>query len=572
MANKIAAGEVVQRPSSALKEMLENSIDSGSDEIKVIIKNAGKTLIQVIDNGSGMSNTDVLKCIERHATSKIRCSDDLFNIKSMGFRGEAMASIAAISQMEIISKTHDDELGTKLIVEGGEIKKTEEEATSNGTSIKVKNLFYNVPARRNFLKSDAIEMRHLQEEFYRIALANPNIKMQFFNHDVEKLHLQKNNFRKRIVEIFGKNKNELLVPVNESTSLVSINGYIGKPESSKKVRGEQYFFVNSRFIKSYFLNNAIKKAYEEIIPDNYFPSYFINLKVNPKKIDINIHPTKTEIKFEDEKEIYSILRSCVKKSLGIHNITPSIDFNQELSLDLNFFNSSNKDITEPKIKVDKNYNPFDTSAVNSKTNNLIENSINDQTELLKFDIENKNDIFFQINQQYIVCSNLKEILLIHQRRAHKRILFEYFKKCKQKNSNPSQKLLFPKDIELNNINMEIINEIKDFLEKVGFEFQLKKHKMKIISIPPECQEENLTYVIENLINQSRENVDLKMNQTEKLSKNLATSLAISNIKKLNMDEMISLKNELFKCEVATHCPSGKKILINLNTKDLEKYF
>ena len=242
MANKIAAGEVVQRPSSALKEMLENSIDSGSDEIKVIIKNAGKTLIQVIDNGSGMSNSDVLKNVLKDMRlQKIRCSDDLFNIKSMGFRGEAMASIAAISQMEIISKTHDDELGTKLIVEGGEIKKTEEEATSNGTSIKVKNLFYNVPARRNFLKSDAIEMRHLQEEFYRIALANPNIKMQFFNHVVEKLHLQKNNFRKRIVEIFGKNKNELLVPVNESTSLVSINGYIGKPESSKKLEENNIF-------------------------------------------------------------------------------------------------------------------------------------------------------------------------------------------------------------------------------------------------------------------------------------------------------------------------------------------
>ena len=326
VANQIAAGEVIQRPSSALKEMLENALDAGGTEIKVFIKDAGRTMLQVIDNGCGMSKNDMKMCFERHATSKIKNANDLFNIQTMGFRGEAMASIAAIAHVEVKSKLTDTELGSQLTIQGSKIKNHEDCVTANGSSIKVKNLFYNVPARRNFLKSDRVEMRHITEEFIRVALANPKVMMQISHNNNKLFHLTESNFRKRIVGILGEKKNETLVPVSEETSVVNISGFIGKPEAAKKTRGEQYFFVNKRFIKDHYLNHAVMKAFEEVIPQNYFPSYFINLDINTELIDINIHPTKTEIKFEDEKAIYAIIRSTVKRSLGTYNIAPFTKF------------------------------------------------------------------------------------------------------------------------------------------------------------------------------------------------------------------------------------------------------
>ena len=371
IANQIAAGEVIQRPASAVKEMLENALDSGATSIKLLIKDAGKTLIQVIDNGCGMSEKDATISFERHATSKISKTEDLFNIQTMGFRGEAMASMAAISHIELITKLPDEELGTKILIEGSEIKKQEKYVCPNGTSIKIKNLFYNVPARRKFLKSDKIESKHIVEQFTRIALANPELKWSLFIDDKEYFRLEISNFRQRIVNIIGNRTNEKLVPVIEKTNLVNINGYIGKPEFSKKTRGEQYFFVNGRFIKSHYLHHAISRAFKDLIVEGYHPTYFLNLNIDPKQLDINIHPTKTEIKFEDEQSIYAIIRSTIKKSLGQYNIAPTIDFNTEPAF---VFppNSENRNINEPTIKVNTNYNPFvsDTKEEIQKTREI----------------------------------------------------------------------------------------------------------------------------------------------------------------------------------------------------------
>ena len=571
VANQIAAGEVIQRPSSAVKEMLENALDAGSTEIKLFIKDAGKTLLQVVDNGSGMSKADLKMCFERHATSKIKSADDLFNIQSMGFRGEAMASIAAIAHVEVTSKLTDKELGTHLIIEGSKITTHEDCASLNGTSMKVKNLFYNVPARRNFLKSDQVEMRHIVEEFTRIALANPKVKMQLFHNNSELFHLPSSNLRQRIVNIIGDKKNETLVPIEEETTLVKITGFVGKPEAAKRTRGEQYFFVNKRFIKSQYLHHAVSKAFEEVIPYNYFPSYFINLNINPKLIDINIHPTKTEIKFEDENAIYAIIRATVKRSLGAYNIAPSLDFSQELSFDLDFSNKEPKTLRQPTIKVDSTYNPFEKKS-EYKLDAAIEKEWKQPTLSEEFDSNNELNELSQIGNHFIAVPNENGLLLIHQRRAHKRILFEYFKNILSQQKGQSQQLLFPNEINLNNTELEFIVSMQKELNAVGFIFEFKDSTLVISGIPPECQEENLHGIIENLIEQAKNSEQLNINQKDNLAKSLATSLAISEFKKLADEEMKSLKNELLKCKSPSVCPSGKRTMINLKTADLEKYF
>ena len=571
VANQIAAGEVIQRPSSAVKEMLENALDAGSTEIKLFIKDAGKTLLQVVDNGSGMSKADLKMCFERHATSKIKSADDLFNIKSMGFRGEAMASIAAIAHVEVTSKLTDKELGTHLIIEGSKITTHEDCASSNGTSMKVKNLFYNVPARRNFLKSDQVEMRHIVEEFTRIALANPKVKMQLFHNNSELFHLPSSNLRQRIVNIIGDKKNETLVPIEEETTLVKITGFVGKPEAAKRTRGEQYFFVNKRFIKSQYLHHAVSKAFEEVIPYNYFPSYFINLSIDPKLIDINIHPTKTEIKFEDENAIYAIIRATVKRSLGAYNIAPSLDFSQELSFDLDFSNKEPKTLRQPTIKVDSTYNPFEKKS-EYKLETVIEKEWKQPTLSEEFDSNNELNELSQIGNHFIAVPNENGLLLIHQRRAHKRILFEYFKNILSQQKGQSQQLLFPKEINLNNTELEFIVSMQKELNAVGFIFEFNDGTLVISGIPPECQEENLHGIIENLIEQAKNSEQLNINLKDNLAKSLATSLAISEFKKFADEEMKSLQNEHLKCKSPSVCPSGKRTMINLKTADLEKYF
>ena len=566
IANQIAAGEVIQRPSSAVKELIENSIDSGADKIELYIKDAGKSLIKVVDNGSGMSVNDARNCHKRHYTSKINKINDLFKIKTMGFRGEALASIASISMMEVISKKIEDNIGIKIILKDGKIVDESEYVSQNGTTINVKNLFYNVPARRKFLKSNNVELRHITNSFTRIALANPDVEMHFYSDNKRILFLKKSNFRKRIIDIIGSKKNELLVPINEKTSLASISGFIGKPEAAKRTRGEQYFFVNGRFIKNNYLNHAIQKGYSDLIGDKYFPSYFINLKIKSDLIDINIHPTKTEIKFENEKEIYAILRATTRKSLGEYNIAPSIDFAQEIAFQDSFNSNKNNYISEPKIKVDKNYNPFNNEFFNK------ENVLNNQEDIIKLKVNNNNFQPIQFANKFIIYFANNEINIVHQRRAHKRILYEKILKMK-KESILSQKLLFEKIIEFNIDDVIIIENIKKKLINIGFQIKIKDtNKVIFHSIPNNLNESDIKSTIEDIIelHKQKENEDTKINS--EIAIMLSNKLSIKSSRNLNTLEMNDLIQQLFTCENQYTCPRGQKIIKKITNSEIENNF
>jgi DNA mismatch repair protein MutL len=588
VANQIAAGEVIQRPSSAVKELIENAIDAGASNIKLIIKDAGRTLIQVVDNGSGMSDTDARMSLERHATSKIKKADDLFSIRTMGFRGEAMASMAAISHLEIKTKLHSNDLGTKILVEGSELKSQESCATNNGTSISIKNLFFNVPARRNFLKSDNVELKHIIDEFQRMALAHPDCAMSFFQNDKEVFNLPSSSLKQRIVGIFGNKYNEKLVPVKEETSLVAVNGFVGKPEFSRKTRGEQFFFVNQRFIKSGYLHHAVANAFQELIPEKHHPSYFLFFDIDPKFIDVNIHPTKTEIKFEDEKSIYAIVRSCVKRALGVHNIVPSLDFEKDPAFD-NIPTSKKVNLKEPSIKVDSSYNPFEqkTKSDNTysptpkvKTENWeqlfeeLPTPSNNTTEVLEKswseNTEETDKTIFQLNKQYIVSSIKSGLMIIHQQRAHERILYEYYLKM-QHNEGPSQQLLFPKTIELAPSDIEIVKTISDELLNMGFRFDyLNKNSIVVLGTPTDVEMDNLDKVIEELVEQFKNESSIEKH--DNLSRSLAKSMSIQSGRKLNQEEMRSIIDNLFACQIPNTTAKGKPTLITLTLEELVKKF
>ena len=569
VANQIAAGEVVQRPASVVKELLENAIDAGATNIKLLLKDAGKTLIQVIDDGKGMSTTDARMSFERHATSKIQKAEDLFNLSTKGFRGEALASIAAIAHVELKTKPVNEELGTSIKIEGSKIISQDFISTGEGTSLAVKNLFYNIPARRNFLKSDTVETRHIIDEFQRVALAHADISFLLHHNNNEVYHLKAGNLRQRIVAVFGTKMNEKLVPIDEKTDIVTIQGFVAKPEFSKRKRGEQFFFVNDRFIKSSYLNHAVVNAFDGLLEQGAHPSYFLYLTVPANTIDINIHPTKTEIKFEDEQAIYAIMRACVKRSLGQYNIAPSLDFSQEISLNISQ-SMSTSTIKEPQIKVDSSYNPFgkaDDFRINEQP---ISQEIQVKTQL---EVENNTSDVMQIGNKYIAFTTAEGMVLLHQRRAHKRILFEYFSTVLSKNKGQSQQLLFPKEIHLNKKDITIIKQLKVDLLSVGFSFEIQENdSIAILGIPAECQEENLQFVIESLIEQHKNNEQLQTAQHNDLANSLANSLAINEQKKLSTQEMLTLKTELLKCSTPSVCPLGKATLINLQTADLEKYF
>ena len=566
VANQIAAGEVIQRPSSAVKELIENSIDSGADKIELYVKDAGKSLIKVVDNGSGMSVNDARNCHKRHYTSKINKINDLFEIKTMGFRGEALASIASISMMEIISKKLENNIGIKIILKDGKIVDESEYVSQNGTTINIKNLFYNVPARRRFLKSNNVELRHVTNSFTRIALANPDVEMHFYSDNKRILFLKKSNFRKRIIDVIGSKKNELLVPINESTSLVSISGFIGKPEAAKRTRGEQYFFVNGRFIKNNYLNHAIQKGYSDLIGDKYFASYFINLKIKSDLIDINIHPTKTEIKFENEKEIYAILRATTRKSLGEYNIAPSIDFAQEIAFQHTYATSKNNYITEPKIKVDKNYNPFNNEFP------IKDNIQNKEEDVIKFSVNNKNFQPIQFGNKFIIYIVNNEINIVHQRRAHKRILYDRILKMK-KGSILSQKLLFEQIIEFSIDDVKIIENIKKKLNNIGFLIKIKDvNKVEFNSIPNNLKESDIKSTIEDIIELHKQNENENTKINSEIAISLSNKLAIKSSRKLNTIEINDLIKQLFTCENQYTCPRGKKIIKKITNSEIENNF
>jgi DNA mismatch repair protein MutL len=542
IANQIAAGEVIQRPASVVKELLENSVDSGAKSVQLIIKDAGRALIQVVDDGCGMSETDARMCFERHATSKIKKIEDLFSLYTFGFRGEAMASIAAVAQVEMKTKPHDKEVGTILIVEGSKVILQEQTATNSGTSISVKNLFYNVPARRNFLKSNQIETKHILDEFVHVALANPSIFFSLHHNGIEVYHLKAANIRQRIVNIFGKNYNEKLVPIEEITDYVSVRGFIGKPEVSKKTRGEQFFFVNNRFIKNNFLNYAITKAYDGLITDKSFPFYCLFIDIEPGAIDINVHPTKQEIKFEDEKSIYLLLNAAAKHGLSQYSVMPTIDFEHESTfnqlIDERVYNEQPFKVVQSKLNTDSNtrgsyHSPFDKDIpVTQQRNFTNDNNPNfdewkklyeideeteertvtirskmDQLEALENENEISNNPFknerfepIQLHERYILTQIRSGFILVDQHKAHQRILFERYLRNLANQPASTQQTLFPKTLEFNNSDTELLKEIIPELKALGFDIQFFGGTTFVMhGMPGDLSDENETQLIEKLL-------------------------------------------------------------------------
>ncbi|MFK5958397.1 MAG: DNA mismatch repair endonuclease MutL [Lutibacter sp.] len=591
VANQIAAGEVVQRPSSVVKELLENAIDAKATNITLIIKEAGKLLIQVIDNGKGMSQTDARLSFERHATSKIKKAEDLFNLNTKGFRGEALASIAAIAHVDLKSKQENQELGTHIKIKGSSLIFQENTSTPKGTSIAVKNLFYNIPARRNFLKSNSIETRHIINEFQRVALAHPNISFSFYHNKSEVYNLSTSNLRQRIVAIFGKKTNEKLVPINEVTDVLEIKGFITKPEFAKKKRGEQFFFVNDRFIKNAYLNHAVTNAFESLLSNGYFPTYFLYLTVPTKSIDINIHPTKTEIKFEDEKTLYAILRSTVKHSLGQYNVAPILDFERSASFDTPY-NFKDKKSDTPKVTVNPDFNPF-KSDEQKATKFPYKRESTEQWEHLYTGIDIQNievesetvntSLFseekitsktYQIHKKYIVSSIKSGIVYINQHLAHQRILYEEFLENITVKEAMSQQLLFPLEISFNKDDIELIKEIKEDLESVGFLFdKILDDTIIVKGIPVTITESQITIIIEQLLEDIKNDVpNASFSQLDIMAKSLAKSLAIKTGTKLDLKEQEEIVNKLFICKQPDMSPFGKTTFVTEAIEEIDKKF
>lgn len=606
VANQIAAGEVVQRPASVVKELIENAIDAKATDIKLIVKDAGKTLVQVIDNGSGMNVTDARLCFERHATSKIRNAEDLFALNTKGFRGEALASIAAIAHVELKTKQEQEELGTHIIIEGSKFVSQDVAVLPKGTSFAVKNLFFNIPARRNFLKSDTVEFRHIVDEFQRVALAHPSIYFTLIHNGSETFNLPNSNYRQRIVNVFGGKTNEKLVPVTEDTEIVSIGGFVGKPEHAKKSRGEQFFFVNDRFIKSGYLHHAIMNAYEGLLREGNQPSYFLYLNVPPDTIDINIHPTKTEIKFDDEHALYAILRSAVKHSLGQFNVAPVLDFERDANLDTPY-DYKNKEGEFPTIQIDTTFNPFESSEGAKKTHsnsssatyksktkdlqwdNLYVGLKNDTQEVHSHTFENHEitgSLFndreieetssrtYQIHKKYIVSSIKSGMLVINQSRAHQRILYEQFLTNITVNKASSQQLLFPLELYFSNDEVQFILELQPSLENTGFIFDsIEKDKVLISGIPVNVQESEIPIVIEELITTLQEEIpESSFSLNDGIAKSMAKSIAVKNGAYLTEKEQENLVNGLFACKDASVSPFNKPTFITLSVEDLDKKF
>ena len=572
VSNKIAAGEVVQRPASVVKELLENSIDAKSTKIKLVIKDSGKTLIQVVDNGFGMTKNDMKMSFLKHATSKIKNIDDVFSITSMGFRGEALASISSISNVEMISKKKDADKTNKISLEGDKVVIKSTVFSEQGTSIKVRNLFYNVPARRNFLKSDFVELRHIIDSFTRIALSYPNIEFNLIHNDEELFYLKKSNLRKRISSIFGRKIDESLIPLEEKTSLAKISGFVLKPDISKKSRANQYLYVNNRFIKSQFLNHSINSAYDGLLKDGYYPGYFIFLDIDPSKIDINVHPNKTEIKFEDEQNLYSIINSSIKHSLGIYQVTPVLDFEKEPLIELPY-NLEKSEIREPSIEVDSSFNPF-AKEKNSEDWEELESKI----EVSIFDkIENNEEIdspkIFQVFNKYIVTTSGSSLIIVNQSLAHQRILYEQFLKSSADNTSKSQKLIFPIEIELTKSKEIILTEIKDIINSMGFKFIVNKKNIVVSAVPPIIHDNSVEEIFEDLLSDNYSyNIKKSFSISDLVAKKISKSLSIKTGKPLKLKEQQAIINQLFSCKEPKLSPSNKQIFVTLNKKDLDKNF
>lgn len=612
VANQIAAGEVIQRPASVVKELVENAIDAGATQITLNIKDAGRTLIQVSDNGCGMSETDARMAFERHATSKIRSANDLFCIRTMGFRGEALASIAAIADVELSTKQHEAEVGVFIHMVGSKVLKQEATQCANGTNFLVKNLFFNVPARRKFLKANSTELKHIINEVQRIALANPEIGLSLI-HNQDPIYEMAvgDNIRKRIVSIFGKSINQNLVPVNTETSLVKIKGFIGQPKYARKTYGEQFFFVNNRFMKHPFFHRAIMQAYEKILAPDSYPSYFLYLDVDPECIDINIHPTKTEIKFENETAIWQIIQASVREALGKFNVMPSIDFDQAGSIEIPIAPKSREGIEMPKIQVDPTYNPFNVEVRNypgsggggnghsystikheqvqhwEKLYSDFTKSDDDeepQTEVIiqqeeepanlsvNHDSFNTGRTCFQFKNKFILTPVKSGLMVIDQKRAHERILFENFMAMLAQQQIASQQLLFPHTFELEASDSELLRSVLPDLKALGFDVkEAETNHFVVNGIPGILENHSPLEIIESMLEDLKNTaVDMHEKAREQIAASLACASAIPYGHLLKVEELNQLIDQLFACTTPNFSPTGKQVLTIMPVEQFEK--
>ena len=577
VANQIAAGEVVQRPASVVKELLENAIDAGATSIKLIVKDGGKTLIQVIDNGKGMTTIDARLCFERHATSKIKKAEDLFSITTKGFRGEALASIAAISQVRLRTKTKSAEVGTEISIEGSEVKDQQAVATETGCSMAVRNLFYNIPARRNFLKSNNVEQRHIIDEFQRVALVHHQIRFELFSNDAVLFQLESGNLRQRIVQVFGKNTNEKLVPVQESTDILHLNGFIYKPEFSKKSRQHQFFFVNDRFIKSAYLHHAVLAAFEGLLSPNMQPGYMLYLTVPAETIDVNIHPTKTEVKFEDDHALYAIIRSALKHSLGQFNVSPVLDFERNQSFDVPL--ESKPPTQSPSIQVDRNFNPFSDDQKGNDWEPLHEGlqdvTIPSQSEQIFGDDRiNAHSSTLQFHKKYIITTRAESLIIIHQQRAHQRVLYESLLRQVKQRSVPSQILAFPIQVEMNQQQFVEFTPHQKTLELMGFSFgNSDSNSLEITaihnSLSPNSVPEFLSNMLDNLDNDP---TDEESHLSQMMAKTMSKYGAIGSGMDLHPSAQSRLIEDLFSCDEPSRCPEGKAIFAMMTDNDIQNKF
>lgn len=612
VANQIAAGEVIQRPASVVKELVENAIDAGATSITINIKDSGRTLIQVIDNGKGMSPTDARMSFERHATSKIREANDLFAIRTMGFRGEALASIAGVADVELRTRPHGEELGTFIHILGSAIQKQEADQCAEGTNFSVKNIFFNIPARRKFLKSNSSELKYIITEVQRVALANPELAIELYHNNSVIYNLPSENVRKRIVSLFGKSISQSLIPVDTTTSVINVSGFIGQPKYAKKTLGEQFFFVNGRFMKHPFFNRAVQQAYDRILPPETFPSYFLYFEVDPATIDINIHPTKTEIKFEDERSAWHIIQASVREAMGKFNLMPSIDFDQAGSIDIPLSPIRGSKIPEPEIRINPNFNPFeqergfdrDYSKATSYRDgqNLdnwqalykgfeLEGKPDEQIPVYTSDISNvieqeaiqgifseeditirENHNFLQFKNKYIITPVKSGLMVIDQRRAHERILFENFMRTIDNHLAISQRQLFPAMLELNAVDKEILIVLDEELKALGFEIRQGENDVFMVEgIPALLSHLNASDLVQKLIEDFKNRpVDVKEEIKEHLALLLSQSAAINYGVSLKPEEISDLFNHLFACRTPNYSPSGKTVVSIISFSDFEK--
>lgn len=590
VANQIAAGEVIQRPASVVKELLENALDARATQINLIVKDAGRTLVQITDNGSGMSATDARMCFEKHATSKINEPDDLFKLATFGFRGEALASIAAISHVELKTKSANEELGTKILIEGSKFKSQETCSTPTGTSFAIKNLFFNVPARRNFLKSNAAELRHIIEEFQRVVMVNREVNFSFYNNGEVLYQLKSAPLKVRIAQTLGqKNMEEKLVPISEETENLKISGFIGKPEFARKKRGEQYFFANGRFIKHPYFNHAVEMAYNELIPDGSFPTYFIFMEVPTEDIDVNIHPTKIEVNFVDKQLIYAILTSSVKKALGQFSLTPSLDFDKEDSMDFDF--SKDRPVKAPTITINPDYNPFETEKA-QKTEREITNEQN-WDKLYDFDHRKRGSqggiqagldseegvqkkqhkTFLQIANSYVVTGIKSGLVLVNQQLAHERILYEKFLEQYEQRQISTQQLLFPVNISLSASELSGVKEIEKELKRFGFDFEYFGQSGIVINgCPMDVSESKISNIIEDILKNLEKETQLDQELKTAFARTMARQLAIKKGQKLAFDEMEQLMDALFSCQLPYVSIDGEPAIKTLSLEEVEALF